>query len=191
MNKNIIQSIEKNLYSKVVNKMEEMRKEISASLFEYRFPEEQEGEEEREKMEMEGDDEEEKQKELDASNEKECLKLLKKKYPNKSSDDYKKMIEDGKCKDLEEAYIEEKKLIGKQHKLDANRNGRLDSEDFRLLRAKKVHESILGIPFSPEALKLARNIVGTGLIKGAQVEPTTKPTTKPNSPPKPKKKVKK
>ena len=168
-----------------------MRQAISASLFEYRFPEEQEGEEEREKMEMEGDDEEERQKELDASNEKDCLKLLKKKYPNKSSDDYKKMIEDGKCKDLEEAYIEEKKLIGKQHKLDANRNGRLDSEDFRLLRAKKVHESILGIPFSPEALAQARNIVGTGMIKGAQDKPTTKPTTKPNSQPKPKKKVKK
>ena len=188
MNIKNLNSVKKKLYKKTAEKIEEMRQAISASLFEYRFPEEQEGEEEREKMEMEGDDEEERQKELDASNEKDCLKLLKKKYPNKSSDDYKKMIEDGKCKDLEEAYIEEKKLIGKQKKLDANRNGRLDSEDFRLLRAKKLGESILGIAFSPEALTKARNIVGTSMIRGAE---ENKPKTKPSKTKKPKKKVKK
>lgn len=30
-----------------------------------------------------------------------------------------------------------KKLIGKQKKLDMNKNGRLDKQDFRMLRSKK------------------------------------------------------
>ena len=33
--------------------------------------------------------------------------------------------------------LEEKKLIGKQHKLDKNKNGELDAHDFELLRGKK------------------------------------------------------
>ncbi len=38
--------------------------------------------------------------------------------------------------DLDEAELEEK-LFGKQHKIDKNENGRIDREDFRMLRAKK------------------------------------------------------
>ncbi len=38
--------------------------------------------------------------------------------------------------DLDEAELEEK-LFGKQHKIDKNENGRIDREDFTMLRAKK------------------------------------------------------
>ena len=38
--------------------------------------------------------------------------------------------------DLDEAELEEK-LFGKQHKIDKNENGRIDREDFAMLRAKK------------------------------------------------------
>ena len=38
--------------------------------------------------------------------------------------------------DLDEAELEEK-LFGKQHKIDKNENGRIDREDFTILRAKK------------------------------------------------------
>jgi hypothetical protein len=38
--------------------------------------------------------------------------------------------------DLDEAELEEK-LFGKQHKIDKNENGRIDREDFAILRAKK------------------------------------------------------
>lgn len=38
--------------------------------------------------------------------------------------------------DLDEAELEEK-LFGKQHKIDKNKNGRIDREDFAMLRAKK------------------------------------------------------
>jgi hypothetical protein len=40
---------------------------------------------------------------------------------------------------LEETELEEK-LFGKQHKLDKNKNGRLDREDFKILRSRK-HET--------------------------------------------------
>jgi hypothetical protein len=41
--------------------------------------------------------------------------------------------------DLDEAELEEK-LFGKQHKLDKNKNGRIDREDFKMLRSRK-HET--------------------------------------------------
>jgi len=109
MKNNIKKLIQKKLYKKTAEKIEEMREIISASLFEYRFPEEQEGEEERERMEIDADEDEKRQKDLDATNKENCLKSLKKKYPNKSDDEYEKMIDAGKCKDLEEANMQEAK----------------------------------------------------------------------------------
>ena len=41
--------------------------------------------------------------------------------------------------DLDEAELEEK-LFGKQHKIDKNKNGRIDREDFKMLRSRK-HET--------------------------------------------------
>lgn len=41
----------------------------------------------------------------------------------------------------------DEKLIGKQHKIDANKNGRLDAHDFKLLRAKKTMKEATDIVF--------------------------------------------
>lgn len=41
----------------------------------------------------------------------------------------------------------DEKLIGKQHKIDANKNGRLDSHDFKLLRAKKTMKEATDLVF--------------------------------------------
>jgi hypothetical protein len=38
--------------------------------------------------------------------------------------------------------IAEKKLIGNQHKIDANHNGKIDPEDFKLLKKKKMNEGV-------------------------------------------------
>jgi hypothetical protein len=40
------------------------------------------------------------------------------------------------CESMKEENIDEK-LVGKQHKMDANHNGKLDAQDFKLLKAKK------------------------------------------------------
>lgn len=45
--------------------------------------------------------------------------------------------------DLDEAELEEK-LFGKQHKIDKNKNGRIDREDFKILRSRK-HETKEGV----------------------------------------------
>ena len=50
--------------------------------------------------------------------------------------------------DEEEFYLEEteleEKLFGKQHKIDKNKNGRIDREDFKILRSRK-HETKEGV----------------------------------------------
>jgi hypothetical protein len=40
------------------------------------------------------------------------------------------------CESMKEENIDEK-LVGKQHKIDANHNGKIDAQDFKLLKAKK------------------------------------------------------
>jgi hypothetical protein len=57
-------------------------------------------------------------------------------------------MKEGECMEcgyMEESELEEK-LHGKQHKIDKNKNGRIDSEDFKLLRNKKteVKEKLYG-----------------------------------------------
>ena len=46
-----------------------------------------------------------------------------------------------KIEELESFLNESKKLVGKQFKLDKNKNKRVDSEDFKLLRKSKKHKS--------------------------------------------------
>jgi len=41
----------------------------------------------------------------------------------------------------------DEKLIGKQKNIDANKNGRLDAHDFKLLRAKKTMKEATDIVF--------------------------------------------
>jgi len=59
------------------------------------------------------------------------LKDIMKKRHNDNEDDF-----DFVELDLDEAELEEK-LFGNQHKIDKNKNGRIDREDFAMLRAKK------------------------------------------------------
>jgi hypothetical protein len=50
-----------------------------------------------------------------------------------------------------------KKLKGKQHKLDVNKNGKLDSADFKMLRSKQTNEmKVTSKPSAKELLKLAK-----------------------------------
>ena len=51
----------------------------------------------------------------------------------------------------------DEKLRGKQHKLDKNKNGRLDSQDFKMLRGQR----------KDEALPAAIGAVAGGLARGA------------------------
>lgn len=46
----------------------------------------------------------------------------------------------------------DEKLIGKQHKIDKNHNGKLDAQDFKLLRSKKTMKEAVNIVFA-EMLK--------------------------------------
>jgi len=77
-----------------------------------------------------GDDEKEYYPELRISSD---IPSYKTKY--RHSDDEIDFVE----LDLDEAELEEK-LFGKQHKLDKNKNGRIDREDFKMLRSRK-HET--------------------------------------------------
>ena len=43
------------------------------------------------------------------------------------------------CESMKEENIDEK-LVGKQHKIDANKNGKIDAQDFKLLKGKKKME---------------------------------------------------
>jgi len=43
------------------------------------------------------------------------------------------------CESMKEENIDEK-LVGKQHKIDANHNGRIDAQDFKILKGKKKVE---------------------------------------------------
>jgi len=47
------------------------------------------------------------------------------------------MFNTNKCADCEAEEVVDEALVGKQHKIDANKNGKVDAHDFKLLRKKK------------------------------------------------------
>lgn len=99
MNKNIINSIQKNLYSKVAFKLDEMRREISASLFE--------------NTEYRGDPSVQRLAQIRPEEERDygqeliddCNEYVKKHHPEASGDEYTKLMK--KCM----GHIEESKDI--------------------------------------------------------------------------------
>jgi hypothetical protein len=97
MNKNISNSIEKLLYKKVAEKIEEAREQIALSLFEFYKGSHDTGEAEGEVSDEPSDEEK------DEARREDCLNQLKKKYPDKDKAFYNKKIEDGECKKLDEA----------------------------------------------------------------------------------------
>jgi hypothetical protein len=89
MNKNTIQSIEKILYNKIVNKINEKRNQVAASLFEYRFPEE--GTEPSQYPDLDKNE----FGVTDVDLEKECKESIAKSNPNASKEEVKRLME--KC----------------------------------------------------------------------------------------------
>ena len=49
-------------------------------------------------------------------------------------------------------------LKGNQHKIDANKNGKIDKQDFKILKSKKTNEEV---QFSDEELARIQEIIGT------------------------------
>ena len=92
MNKNITQSIEKNLYTKVAQKIEEMRKEISASLFEFYTGSHDTGDA---PGEVEPDHEQEMKED--------CEKHIKENHPNASAEEKEKLMRNCMRGDMQEA----------------------------------------------------------------------------------------
>jgi hypothetical protein len=84
MNKNIIHSIQKNLYSKVASKLEQIREEISTSLLEFYTGSHDTGE-------AEGEVTPDHAKEM----EEDCEKDINEKHPNASKEEKEKLM--AKC----------------------------------------------------------------------------------------------
>jgi murein L,D-transpeptidase YafK len=97
MKNNIKKSMKTKLYKKTAEKIEEMRQEIAASIFEFYKGSHDTGEAEGEVSDEPSD------KEKDEVHREDCLNRLKKKYPNKDTSFYNQKIEDGECKKLDEA----------------------------------------------------------------------------------------
>lgn len=53
-------------------------------------------------------------------------------------------LEENECNECGDSYEMKEKLYGRQSKLDKNKNGRLDSEDFKMLRKKHIEEYTMG-----------------------------------------------
>ena len=53
-------------------------------------------------------------------------------------------IDEDECTECGDSYEMKEKLYGGQNKLDKNKNGRLDSEDFKMLRSKEMKEKLYG-----------------------------------------------
>ena len=62
-------------------------------------------------------------------------------------------------------FAEAKKLKGDQYKLDKNKNGKLDSQDFKMLRGEKVEEEVVD-----EAKKADKDYDGDGKIESPKDE---------------------
>ena len=76
----------------------------------------------------------------------EAMKEKKEKKEEKEDEDENEGEDEGEDEDEDEDEDEapKKKLFGKQSKLDKNKNGKLDQQDFKMLRAKKtVRESLI------------------------------------------------
>lgn len=84
MNKNITQSIQKNLYTKVAQKIDEMRKEISASLFEFYTGSHDTGD-------APGEVEQDYEQEM----KEDCEKHIKENHPNATTEEKQKLMD--KC----------------------------------------------------------------------------------------------
>jgi hypothetical protein len=63
----------------------------------------------------------------------------------------------------------QKKLIGKQKKLDRNHNGKLDSQDFKMLRAGKIKEQfmdrVIGILYEMRVDEISSDLAAKAAIQ--------------------------
>ena len=64
-------------------------------------------------------------------------------FEDNDDDEWEDLDYETNWDELEENELEEK-LYGGQNKLDKNKNGRLDSEDFKMLRSKEMKEKLYG-----------------------------------------------
>ncbi|NDB82549.1 MAG: hypothetical protein EB127_07385 [Alphaproteobacteria bacterium] len=147
MNKNISNSIEKLLYKKVAEKIEEARKEIASSLFEFYKGSHDTGEAEGEVSDEPSD------KEKDEALREDCLNRLKKKYPDKDKAFYDQKIEDGECKKLDEAKKPSKPAASKPTK---------PTKPTKKPKEENVPSEMA--PISPQARQDAFNILLRGLL---------------------------
>jgi len=72
-------------------------------------------------------------------------KILNSEYND--DDDFEEVdmeIDESECTECGDSYELEEKLYGNQNKLDKNKNGKLDSEDFKMLRSKEMKEKLYG-----------------------------------------------
>jgi len=69
----------------------------------------------------------------------------KRKFNNHDNDEheYELEIDESECLECGSSYEMKEKLYGKQHKIDKNKNGRLDREDFKMLRKHRNEEEQL------------------------------------------------
>jgi hypothetical protein len=58
-------------------------------------------------------------------------------------------------------YVKGGKLVGKQKNLDVNKNGKLDAEDFKMLRGDKMADGGMMDVVNTEVIKVKGNIMGT------------------------------
>ena len=64
--------------------------------------------------------------------------------------DWSELEEDAECNECGSSYEMKEKLHGKQHKIDKNKNGRIDAEDFRMLRKQQNEEQLYEVEFEKE-----------------------------------------
>ena len=59
-------------------------------------------------------------------------------------------LEEDECTECGDSYEMKEKLYGKQNKLDKNKNGKIDAEDFRMLRKQQHEETLYEVEFEKE-----------------------------------------
>jgi hypothetical protein len=83
----------------------------------------------------------------------------------KTGEPVKKPVEEASCSDK---YMKKEELVGNQHKLDKNKNGKLDAQDFKMLRKEEAEQLD---ELSPSTLKSYKKGITRDLDRAADAYP--------------------